>query len=183
MTTLSTRIAAADPSETQELLVEHYSREPLGELSDARAENMALTDIELMRGKPRGLWVSVPGEDDWRTWCESESFDIERLRCCQALELNLTDILMLDTLSSLDAFDCEYGLEMQFGAGLYGTKWVIDWRRVAAEYAGIVIAPYQWKRRFDGRVSSWYYSWDCASGCIWSPHQALMAVIAKARSL
>ena len=23
--------------------------------------------------KPRGLWLSVEGEDDWRSWCEAES--------------------------------------------------------------------------------------------------------------
>lgn len=27
-------------------------------------------------------------------------------------------------------------------------------------------APYQWRRRNE-RGFSWYYGWDCASGCIW----------------
>jgi hypothetical protein len=40
----------------------------------------------------------------------------------------------------------------------------IDWGRVAEQYHGIVIAPYQWSLRLD---LMWYYGWDCASGCIW----------------
>ncbi|QBI98814.1 hypothetical protein SEA_BOBBY_184 [Mycobacterium phage Bobby] len=41
----------------------------------------------------------------------------------------------------------------------------IDWGKVAADYGGIIIAPYQWSRRMDPH---WYYTWDCASGCIWN---------------
>jgi hypothetical protein len=40
----------------------------------------------------------------------------------------------------------------------------IDWVRVAAEYAGILIAPYQRPVRHE---IMWYYTWDCASACIW----------------
>lgn len=43
---------------------------------------------------------------------------------------------------------------------------LIDWRRVAESYQGIVIAPYVWARRHH-LASGWYYAWDCASGCIW----------------
>lgn len=28
-------------------------------------------------------------------------------------------------------------------------------------------APYQWECRLD-RDTFWYYSWDCASACIWN---------------
>ena len=50
----------------------------------------------------------------------------------------------------------------------------IDWRLVAEEWQGIVIAPYLWERRFDSDAR-WYYSWDCASGCIWD-HRAIAAI-------
>ena len=30
---------------------------------------------------------------------------------------------------------------------------------------GIIIAPYQWYCRM---TVDWYYTWDCASGCIWN---------------
>lgn len=41
-----------------------------------------------------------------------------------------------------------------------------DWIDVASRYSGIEIAPYQWKRRIHPSTF-WYYTWDCASGCIW----------------
>jgi len=43
----------------------------------------------------------------------------------------------------------------------------IDWKKVAKEYNGIEIWPYQWKCGHDPKCF-WYYSWDCASGCIWN---------------
>ena len=43
----------------------------------------------------------------------------------------------------------------------------INWQPLTEQYAGIIISPYQWKRRLDGRASDWYYGWDCASACIW----------------
>jgi hypothetical protein len=41
---------------------------------------------------------------------------------------------------------------------------LIDWPRVARDYDGIEICPYQSKFRMS---SDWYYPWDVASGCIW----------------
>jgi hypothetical protein len=48
--------------------------------------------------------------------------------------------------------------------------WVdrIDWKRVASRYAGIEICPYQNSLRMKA-ITGWYYPWDVASGCIWSP--------------
>ncbi len=42
----------------------------------------------------------------------------------------------------------------------------IDWIKVAKQYAGLIIAPYQWGYRLEPGTH-WYYGWDCASGCIW----------------
>jgi hypothetical protein len=47
------------------------------------------------------------------------------------------------------------------------SRFEIEWRKVAERFDGIIIAPYIWQRRLD-LESSWYYSWDCASGCIWN---------------
>lgn len=43
----------------------------------------------------------------------------------------------------------------------------IDWVKVKPLYDGIIITPYQWRCRLDPDIF-WYYSWDCASGCIWN---------------
>lgn len=51
----------------------------------------------------------------------------------------------------------------------------IDWDRVASKHDGIIIAPYCWQQRLKDETF-WYYSWDCASGCIWHP-RAVTALI------
>jgi hypothetical protein len=81
------------------------------------------------------------------------------------------NILRLGSPAALDVFTAEYGgappiyraLDQRFGE----RTMMIDWRRVASVYDGIIIAPYQWSRRLDGGAR-WYYGWDCASGCIWN---------------
>jgi hypothetical protein len=56
---------------------------------------------------------------------------------------------------------------------------VIDWMRVAEKHEGILIAPYLGERLTEPNEFleshkeewwRWYYSWDCASGCIWNPN-------------
>lgn len=112
--------------------------------------------------KPRGLWVSVDGEDDWPSWCHHEGFAEDRL--VHRFRITLADdatILTLSDPEALRSFTKEYDLskpEMPF--------WTMDWARLAKEYQGIIIAPYQWYAR-DFFKMTWYYTWDVASGCIW----------------
>lgn len=113
-------------------------------------------------GKPCGLWVSVEGNGDgWRDWCISERFGLDRLTHVHDVELSPgADLLYLRGPASIDAFTKEF---REPSETFYGG---INWQRVADRWQGIVIAPYVWSRRLhDG--SFWYYSWDCASGCIW----------------
>lgn len=74
------------------------------------------------------------------------------------------DVLHLSTCAQLDEFTAEFrvgGLFQADRGGLGG----IAWTAVADRWDGIIIAPYQWTRRYD---LAWYYGWDCASGCIWN---------------
>lgn len=104
--------------------------------------------------KPRGLWLSVDGEDDWLSWCESEQFGIGANR----FRVKLTDgPLLLSTVDEVRQFDREFGNDRD--------RYFVDWVAVAARWPGIIIAPYQWPLRLSD--VSWYYPWDCASGCIW----------------
>lgn len=150
------------PINRERLALEHYSAVPLTEI-----HSVEQSDENDWRGKPRGLWVSVPGEDDWASWCEVESFGIGRARNV----LSLTDahnVLIISGANQLSAFDKEYGEWGKiFPSMSYDKRW-IDWRKVAQRYDGIIIAPYQWRHRLDTQVSDWYYGWDCASGCIWN---------------
>lgn len=119
--------------------------------------------------KPRGLWVSVEGEDDWLTWCLSEGFAPQNLAFVHEIVLSPSARLIhLSGADQIDEFTRAYGLTDLASYGLSGLAqgYAIDWCRLADEYQGIIIAPYVWERRLKGGAR-WYYPWDCASGCIW----------------
>ena len=114
-------------------------------------------------GKPVGLWVSVEGEDDWKSWCKSEDFSIDSLVCASEIVLaSEANILTLTNAFDIDLFTEQYGKSCEWSS----RRRSIDWLKVAEEYQGIIIAPYVWERRLSDHTF-WYYGWDCASGCIW----------------
>lgn len=119
-------------------------------------------------GKPEGLWVSVLGEDDWPTWCESEGSFTNTLAAAHQVTLRPdAAIRRISTPAGIDSFHETYAIhtDFEFRYGVGHHRWPIDWARVVTEYDGIIIAPYQYSRRFS---PDWYYGWDCASGCIWN---------------
>lgn len=121
--------------------------------------------------KPRGLWLSVDGPDDWPAWNESEQFRDTSSQHRHAVTLaDDHEVLVLDTVQKVMAFDQVWSRPDEFVGGdikPLGTQWRgIDWAAVATEHQGVVIAPYQWSLRM---TLSWYYPWDCASGCVWDP--------------
>lgn len=121
--------------------------------------------------KPKGLWVSVDGPDDWPAWNESEQFRDTSSQHRHAVTLaDDHEVLVLDTIEKVMAFDQFWSRPDGFmgdGASPLGDRWRgIHWAGIAAEHQGVVIAPYQWPLRM--RLD-WYYPWDCASGCIWDP--------------
>ena len=132
-------------------------------------------------GKPVGLWVSVEGPDDWKSWCESEKFHLSGLAV--AHEVTLTDDANLITITTgreLDEFHKKWTEEDDFNRRMAARRppdnpleaqfrfnqWPIPWGKVAAEFDGILIPTYLWSHRLDGPL--WYCGWDCASGCIWN---------------
>ena len=118
--------------------------------------------------KPEGLWVSVDGDDDWPSWCRSEEWGLGRLAHHHRVTLaDGANLLVLSSADDLDAFTAVFGRTPEHLTDLFEARdYAIDWPAVAERWQGVVIAPYQWSRRFD---LSWYYGWDCASGCIWDP--------------
>jgi hypothetical protein len=120
--------------------------------------------------KPHGLWVSVDGEDDWPSWCLREEFWLQGLSFPHRVTLAPdARILHISTAHQLYAFHLHYCVETEFVLGLFPNSsqkyWSIDWRKVATDVQGIVIAPYLWSERLQG--PQWYYGFDAASGCIW----------------
>lgn len=138
-------------------------------------------------GKPVGFWVSVEGPDSfgWSNWCNDTDWQ-DRLK--YAYEVKLApdaNILYLSTGKDIDDFTKKYrdhdnptnkiltDSRQKFGGGM--NTMYIDWGKVAREgYQGIIITPYVYSRRIAGHCT-WYYGWDCASGCIWDS-QAIQSV-------
>ena len=114
--------------------------------------------------KPRGFWVSVDGEHGWPEWCRDENFGLDRLASRLPLTLAPTaNVLLIETEQALIEFTHRYGVPARYSGGAPA----IDWVRLAGEYDGIIVSPYQWECRY-GEHTFWYYGWDCASGCIWN---------------
>lgn len=120
--------------------------------------------VQSLSSKPNGLWLSVDGPDDWPCWCHAEGFRLGAMAYRHVFELkperadrvlHITDTLGVDMLT-----------ERLSKANAYGSRYDLDWPVLARKWSGIIIAPYQWRRRLDGGAQ-WYYGWDCASGCIW----------------
>lgn len=142
----------------------HYTKKPfvLRDCSYLQGETAS-------PGKPNGLWVSVEGDMDWPEWCATDR--PEWIRDYYITEIALkpdANVLRIETVLQLDAFHKHYAEVPE-----YRKHWPkdiqskdIDWGRVSAVHAGIIIAPYQWERRLHCETN-WYYGWDCASGCIW----------------
>jgi len=113
--------------------------------------------------KPQGLWLSVLGEDDWPSWCEQENFAQDSFEYESAVTIrDGANILMIENGLQLMDFHREFKADLIPGSLEY-----IDWGRVVQKYDGIIIAPYQWHLRLNDEIF-WYYSWDCASGCVWN---------------
>lgn len=159
------RGCSSDPTE-ESLRLMHYRAEPL--VFDPSC--IYVQSKPSLFAKPAGLWVSVEGEQDWPAWCRDAGFAVDALAL--AYEVKLRESAHLRRISSAEAMDQFHeefavptDLDPRHEPGLYESG--IDWSAVAQRYDGLVIAPYIWSRRL-GAPCSWYYVWDCASGCIWN---------------
>jgi len=150
----------------QETLI-HYSDRPLA-FSCIYSQTQEPRE-GCIHGKPRGLWVSVEGEDDWKSWCEAENFRNIAESFATVIELREdARILRLTSALEIDSFTEEF-YDRDYMKQIPGFDWrghAIRWADVAAQFQGIIIAPYCWQRRM-AKHTFWYYGWDCASGCIW----------------
>jgi hypothetical protein len=139
----------------------HYSVEPFV-LDQRRVYQQTAHSM-----KPSGLWLSVESTTkktsiDWREWCLREDFALDRLtHRTEVVLASNANVLHLDTEASVLAFARQY--ETYDDCRL---RTMVDWPRVARDYQGLIIAPYQWGLRLDIEML-WYYGWDCAAGCIW----------------
>lgn len=120
--------------------------------------------------KPSGFWVSCDDyELSWPEWCQIADFGGQNLENVHDVELiDNHNVLILKSAEDIDQFTEKYGKQSDIYQYLKSTSLIsIDWVKVAKEYSGLIIAPYIHERRLSLHTS-WYYGWDCASGCIWN---------------
>ena len=108
----------------------------------------------MLFGKPNGLWYSCGSA--WQDWVEGEMPGRAGGYAYQ-IEIRPSKMLLIKNAGDFLAFEQKYLVTVGSGLG-------VDWKRVARDYSGIEICPYQSKFRME---SDWYYPWDVASGCIW----------------
>lgn len=144
----------------------HYTDKPIGELVAYPQDRGTERDWF----KPEGLWVSDDScPDNWRAWCEGERFRVESLALAYEVTLKPdAEILVLRSTADIDAFTRRWAIHPVPGIT---SNMFIDWCGVRARHQGMIVTPYIWERRlsFGDEDAMWYYSWDCASGCIWDP--------------
>ena len=110
--------------------------------------------------KPTGLWISVDGEDDWPSWCNRNDWAPERLSRRYKIWLKPEhNIKILASVDSILEFTKHYRTDSYYTFNLY-------WPLIRQSYQGLIISPFQWDLHLCSDCS-WYYSWDCESGCIW----------------
>lgn len=117
--------------------------------------------------KPNGLWITPEStEHNWFDWAMGENFRIDTLNFIHDVKFKPdAKLLRLENEADLDQFSNEYGFSMWWDTRI--RRDVIYWDRITPYYDGILIPRYLYSRRLH-TGSEWYYTWDCASGCIWA---------------
>ena len=144
-----------------DLDLKHYSDKPNLILEPLYNKGIS-TQSEHSR-KPSGFWVSI--SESWKTFWEQESNYcqapemLDNLKYCYDIKLSDDiNILLIDTPEKMLEFNDHYGTK-------YGNT-LINWKSLAYDYQGIILPSYFDMYRLNSDLE-WYYTWDCASGCIW----------------
>lgn len=126
--------------------------------------------------KPIGLWFSVedhPNDETWKTWCEAEEFRLDELKLKYLIKLKMdANIILLDTPEKIVQFGVDNELKDHSILPKFeipGIKYIpwLDWKNIMERADGIIIAPYQ-NSCIGYGICTWYWGWDCSSGCIWN---------------
>ena len=122
--------------------------------------------------KPHGLWFSDESKKySWYNWCRNENFNLNGLQYKNKITFKkYATILLITNCVQLDDFTKKFEFEdynsiykmfiqdnLNVSVSLY-----INWEKITKLCDCIFITPYLWKKR----SVPWYYTWDCASGCI-----------------
>lgn len=146
----------------------HYSKMPVGPIKSVRQR------VDYQTGaRPGGLWVSVPGENDWPAHCQEHGQEPGRL-CYKVVLKPSAKLLTLSSGLDIMAFVTKYRFNPGHKWRSARAKGGIDWPNVAVHYDGILIVPFQCSLRNRPNLP-WYHGWGGAGGCIWE-HRCFDAI-------
>ena len=162
----------------------HFSKSKVSKIKSKSSE-------QEVAPKPRGIWYDCDGE--WTDWLQTEMPEwINKINYIYAIYPKEENIKIIRNQDQIIQFTKEYGKWHNYEDGKnYSFEQIedalidlknrdlvltdyrhefnyIDWPKVASSFCGIEICPYISEMRME-RFTSWYYGWDIASGCIWSP--------------
>jgi hypothetical protein len=108
--------------------------------------------------KPIGLWYEIDG--GWEEWCDDNQPNFLGKGYHVVTFTSESGILVLSKSEDILSFQEKYS-DVRIG---------INWAKVAKDFDGIEIRDYSsmWGSRLDFNLT-WFYGWDCSSGCIWNP--------------
>ena len=121
--------------------------------------------------KPNGLWYECKdgSSETWKEFCTIGMSTGYKYDSTYNVVLNDYEILFIPDEHHFEKFYKMYSVNHPIDPdGSKGFDKMIDWPKVASDYAGIEICPYLLSKRND-EDSFWYYGWDVSSGCVWSP--------------
>ncbi len=155
------------PLEGREKLRIHHSRPGTRVDGEPQLSNFK----QKIGAKPNGLWYECQdgSSENWKDFCTTGFSSGYKYDGTYNIALNDYEILFIPNEHYFEKFYKMYSTNHPADPdGTKGLDKMIDWPRVANDYAGIEICPYLDSKRMDDD-SFWYYGWDVASGCVWSP--------------
>lgn len=113
--------------------------------------------------KPDGLWLSDETDYGWKDWCKENNFRVHRVKKKISFRCDTKTWLVIRNRKELLKFEKEFLYSPIKDFPDYKD---IDYAKLKKRYGGILISPYQYRYRLKSS-SGWYYTWDCASACVW----------------
>jgi len=166
-------IGKHDIEAENKMILDHFS------FSDAPLDLGRVTTTQVAGMKPCGLWLSVPGDQDW------PAFTAENFASRLGSVRHAVGIADDANLLVLDSHEAVVGLAKRFpdparrssNPSYHDT---IDWVTVSRSYDGVIVPDYQhdaWRHI----EASWYYAWDCSCACIWNARAIVSSAIHQAQ--
>jgi len=137
----------------------HYTGENIMTLDLNRAYTQIVKKWKIYT--PNGLWLSIPGINDWEKYCLKNNYNLINLKYEFQVKLKpAAKILVLFNTALFEDFIKKYG----YYGGHNAVELLIRWEKIIINYQGIAL-PCRPPELPDMGVRNKF--WFCTSACIW----------------